>query len=52
MTVKTVGSTCHAAGLLPFYEKKQIIKTFIITTDEEENASITSSFDSQSYTYD
>lgn len=37
-TVKTVASTCHASALWPYYKKKQVVKTFIVTTDEEENA--------------
>ncbi len=35
---RTVGSTCHASALWPYYEKRKIVKTFIICTDEEENA--------------
>ncbi len=36
-TIKTNRATAPAAGLWPYYEKKKIIKTFIIVTDEEEN---------------
>ena len=32
-------STAPAASLVPYYEKKELIKTFIIVTDEEENTS-------------
>ena len=35
---KASGSTAPAASLVPYYDKKEIIKTFIIVTDEEENA--------------
>ncbi|KAH3736540.1 uncharacterized protein LOC127850969 [Dreissena polymorpha] len=31
------GGTTPAASLWPFYEKKEVVKTFIIVTDEEEN---------------
>ncbi|CAF0709851.1 unnamed protein product [Brachionus calyciflorus] len=31
------GSTAPAASLVPYFNKKEIIKTFIIVTDEEEN---------------
>ena len=30
-------STAPAASLYPFYQKKEIVKTFIIVTDEGEN---------------
>lgn len=39
VTVKTTGATAPAASLYPFYEKKEVVKTFIIVTDEEENNS-------------
>ena len=32
------GSTANAAGLVPYYNSKEIIKTFVMVTDEEENA--------------
>ena len=35
--VNASGSTAPAACLYPYFEKKQIIKTFIMVTDEEEN---------------
>eukprot|EP00800_Vazella_pourtalesii_P004862 TRINITY_DN15629_c0_g1_i1.p1 TRINITY_DN15629_c0_g1~~TRINITY_DN15629_c0_g1_i1.p1 ORF type:complete len:581 (+),score=124.63 TRINITY_DN15629_c0_g1_i1:210-1745(+) len=35
--VTASGSTAPAACLYPYFEKKQIIKTFVIVTDEEEN---------------
>lgn len=34
---KATGSTSPAASLVPYYDNKEIIKTFIIVTDEEEN---------------
>lgn len=34
---KSGGSTAPAASLYPYYEKKEIVKTFILVTDEEEN---------------
>ena len=38
-TIKAGCSTAPAASLLPFYEKKHKINTFIVVTDEEENTS-------------
>ena len=38
VTIKAEGQTAPAASLYPFYESKQQIKTFIVVTDEEENA--------------
>ncbi|XP_070563497.1 uncharacterized protein [Ptychodera flava] len=38
-TVQTDHMTAPAAGLYDFYEKKEVVKTFIIVTDEEENTS-------------
>ena len=40
LATKTVASTCHASALLPFYERKEVVKTFIMCTDEEENTNI------------
>ena len=37
-TTRAHNSTAPAASLVPYYNKKEIIKTFIIVTDEEENA--------------
>jgi hypothetical protein len=37
LTTKASRSTSPAAALWPFYENKQVIKTFIVVTDEEEN---------------
>lgn len=34
---KASGSTSPAASLVPYYDKNEVIKTFIIVTDEEEN---------------
>ena len=31
------GGTTPAASLWPYYEKKEVVKTFIMVTDEEEN---------------
>ena len=33
------GGTTPAASLWPFYENKEVVKTFIMVTDEEENGS-------------
>ncbi|CAF0885028.1 unnamed protein product [Adineta steineri] len=35
---KADGSTANAAGLVPYYDAKEVIKTFVMVTDEEENA--------------
>jgi hypothetical protein len=34
---KSSGSTSPASSLYPYYERKEIVKTFILVTDEEEN---------------
>ncbi|KAH9514771.1 hypothetical protein Btru_023606 [Bulinus truncatus] len=34
------GGTTPASSLIPFYKNKEIVKTFIIVTDEEENGEI------------
>lgn len=44
MTIKTQGSTAPAASLYPFYERKEVVKTFIVVTDEEENTSFKGDF--------
>jgi hypothetical protein len=36
-TIKASGYTSPAASLYPFYQNKEIVKTFIVVTDEEEN---------------
>ncbi|XP_019623383.1 PREDICTED: uncharacterized protein LOC109469324 isoform X1 [Branchiostoma belcheri] len=36
-TVQASGCTAPAASLQPFYDRKEVVKTFIIVTDEEEN---------------
>nr|XP_054749411.1 uncharacterized protein LOC129254897 [Lytechinus pictus] len=36
-TLKTDGMTAPAASLWPYYERKEVIKTFVVVTDEEEN---------------
>lgn len=36
-TTKALGSTSPAASLVPYFDSKEIVKTFIIVTDEEEN---------------
>lgn len=36
MEVKAGGGTCPAAALLPFHDRKEVVKTFVIVTDEEE----------------
>lgn len=40
LTTNVAGGTANAAALLPYYQSKEIIKTFIMVTDEEENDSI------------
>ena len=40
LTTNVGGGTANAAALLPYYLQKEIIKTFIMVTDEEENESI------------
>jgi hypothetical protein len=40
LTTNVRGGTANAAALLPYYFNKEIIKTFIMVTDEEENDSI------------
>lgn len=37
--MKATSATAPAASLYPYYEAKEIIKTFIMVTDEEENTS-------------
>lgn len=39
LAMQTTAQSCtaHAAGLWPFYERKELIRTFIVVTDEEEN---------------
>lgn len=39
VTTRADGGTAPAASLWPFYERKEVVKTFIIVTDEEENTS-------------
>lgn len=36
-STRAEGGTAPAASLVPYYDKKEIVKTFIIVTDEEEN---------------
>lgn len=36
-TTQATGSTAPAASLVPYYDKREVVKTFIIVTDEEEN---------------
>merc|ERR1712142_751192 len=38
-TITACCSTAPAASLYPFYAKKEVVKSFIIVTDEEENTS-------------
>lgn len=35
--ITATGGTSPAASLWPFYERKEVVKTFVIVTDEEEN---------------
>ena len=37
LTTSASGGTANAAGLVPYYESKEVIKTFVMVTDEEEN---------------
>ncbi|KAK7101600.1 uncharacterized protein [Littorina saxatilis] len=37
VTTRAQGGTAPAASLYPFYERKEVVKTFIMVTDEEEN---------------
>lgn len=37
VTTQATGGTSPAASLWPFYERKEVVKTFIMVTDEEEN---------------
>jgi hypothetical protein len=36
-TTRADGGTAPAASLVPYFDKKEVVKTFIIVTDEEEN---------------
>lgn len=36
MEVNAGGGTCPAAALFPFYQTKEVVKTFVVVTDEEE----------------
>jgi len=38
LVTRADGSTANAAGLVPYYDAKEVIKTFVMVTDEEENA--------------
>jgi hypothetical protein len=40
-TTQASGSTSPAASLVPYYNRREVIKTFIIVTDEEENTNAT-----------
>ncbi|XP_067674466.1 uncharacterized protein [Haliotis asinina] len=40
VTTNAGGGTTPAASLWPFYEKKEVVKTFIMVTDEEENGKV------------
>ena len=39
VTVTARGGTAPAASLYPFYKNAEVVKTFIVVTDEEENQS-------------
>jgi len=45
---KSGGSTAPAASLYPYYERKEIVKTFILVTDEEENRDYTGHYGDKS----
>lgn len=36
-TIDIKGATAPAASLLPYYQRKEVVKTFVLVTDEEEN---------------
>jgi hypothetical protein len=38
LATQASGGTANAAGLVPYYDGKEVIKTFVMVTDEEENA--------------
>ncbi|CAF1382962.1 unnamed protein product [Adineta ricciae] len=38
LETRATGATANAAGLVPYFDSKEIIKTFIMVTDEEENS--------------
>ncbi|CAF1411756.1 unnamed protein product, partial [Rotaria sordida] len=38
LTTTAGGGTANAAGLVSYYDNKDVIKTFVMVTDEEENA--------------
>lgn len=40
INTRTYPGTANAAGLLPYYNDKKIVKTFVMVTDEEENSSV------------
>ncbi|XP_046353942.2 uncharacterized protein LOC124133554 [Haliotis rufescens] len=46
---KAGGMTTPAASLWPFYEKKEVVKTFIMVTDEEENEKVQDMFFAELY---
>ncbi len=37
LTTRASGSTANGASLVPYYDGKEVIKTFVMVTDEEEN---------------
>ncbi len=37
VSIEADAATAPAASLYPFYTRKEVVKTFIIVTDEEEN---------------
>lgn len=52
MTMKTGGCTTPAASLYEFYKKKEIVKTIILVTDEEENTSLDVEVDGETHSYE
>lgn len=36
-TIETTGATSPAASLLPYYERQEVVQTFVVVTDEWEN---------------
>lgn len=44
---KANGCTAPAASLYPYYERKEVVKTFVLVTDEVENSGYDGSWDSE-----
>jgi hypothetical protein len=48
-TFKADGCTAPCASLYPYYAKKEVVKTFILVTDEEENTGYDKSYNTDLY---